>query len=299
MTVEEYMKIALEEAYKAINMDEVPVGCVIVKDGKIISRAHNNRIQSHKPNGHAEIIAIEEAGKILGTWNLSGCDLYVTIEPCIMCAGTIIMSRINHVYFGSYDKRGGAFGSTLNLVNVEGFNHYPKLTGPLLEKECQKVIQEYFKAKRKENIKIKKVENEKDLQKALSVRREVFIEEQEVPENIEIDEYDDITRTDISHVIALKGERALGTLRILKYDKEYKVGRVAILKEVRGQHIGEKLMRYAEKQARNNGIDRIVIGAQLGAEKFYKKLGYRAYGEIFLDAGIEHIHMELVIKDSK
>ena len=144
MTDEKYMKLALKEALKASNIDEVPVGAIIVKDDKVIARGYNLRETSQDVIKHAEIIAIEKACKKLGSWRLEGCKLYVTLEPCPMCAGAIIQSRIEEVYFAAYDKKFGSAGSVLNLFDYK-FNHEVKFTGGLLEQESKELIQKFFK----------------------------------------------------------------------------------------------------------------------------------------------------------
>ena len=143
-----YMKEALKEAKKAELLDEVPIGCVIVKDDKIIARGHNQRETKQSPIGHAEIVAITKASKKLNSWRLEGCDIYVTLEPCIMCSGAIIQSRINKVYFGASDPKGGAFGSSLNVLDAKNINHHPEIISGVLKEECSQIITNYFRAKR-------------------------------------------------------------------------------------------------------------------------------------------------------
>ena len=143
-----YMKEALKEAKKAELIDEVPIGCVIVKDDKIIARGHNQRETKQSPIGHAEIIAINKASKKLKSWRLERCDIYVTLEPCIMCSGAIIQSRINKVYYGASDPKGGALGSSINVLEANNINHHPKVVSGILQEECSSIITNYFKAKR-------------------------------------------------------------------------------------------------------------------------------------------------------
>ncbi len=143
-----YMKEAIKEAKKAELIDEVPVGCVIVKDDKIIARGHNQRETKQSPIGHAEIVAINKASKKLNSWRLEGCDIYVTLEPCIMCSGAIIQSRIRKVYYGAFDPKGGALGSSINVLDASNINHHPEVISGILQKECSKIISNYFKAKR-------------------------------------------------------------------------------------------------------------------------------------------------------
>ena len=147
MTDVEYMREAIAEAKKAAEIGEVPVGAVIVRDGEIIARAHNERETGKDATRHAEIIAIEKACKALGGWRLIGCDMYVTLEPCPMCAGAIVNARIVRVVYGARDLRAGAFGSVLNL-NEYPLNHKPEIVGGVLEDECLAPIRDFFKKKR-------------------------------------------------------------------------------------------------------------------------------------------------------
>ena len=142
------MKEALKEAKKAELIDEVPIGCVIVKDDKIIARGHNQREINQSPIGHAEIIAINKASKKLKSWRLEGCDIYVTLEPCIMCSGAIIQSRISKVYYGASDPKGGALGSSINVLEAKNINHHPEVISGVMQEECSKIITNYFKLKR-------------------------------------------------------------------------------------------------------------------------------------------------------
>lgn len=149
MNNEKWMKEAIKQAKKAVQKDEVPIGCVIVKDDQIIARAYNKREMKQCSTAHAEILAIEKACKKLGSWRLEDCDLYVTLEPCPMCSGAIIQSRIRNVIFGAYDPKGGCMGSNMNINDVRGFNHYPDIEGGILQDECSRLLKEFFKAKRK------------------------------------------------------------------------------------------------------------------------------------------------------
>lgn len=149
MNNEKWMKEAIKQAKKAAQKDEVPIGCVIVKDDQIIARAYNKREMKQCSTAHAEILAIEKACKKLGSWRLEDCDLYVTLEPCPMCSGAIIQSRIRNVIFGAYDPKGGCMGSNMNINDVRGFNHYPDIEGGILQYECSRLLKEFFKAKRK------------------------------------------------------------------------------------------------------------------------------------------------------
>ena len=142
--MEEAIKLALEAAER----DEVPVGAVCVRDGKIISMASNTREESKCATHHAEILAIEAACSALGGWRLPGVTLYVTMEPCVMCGGAIINSRIERVVYGAKDHRFGAFGSALD-INAAGLNHKPEVVGGVLGDRCAEILSSYFKNKRK------------------------------------------------------------------------------------------------------------------------------------------------------
>ena len=146
---EKYMKEALKEAQKAYKKLEIPVGSVIVKDGKIIAKAHNIKEEEKDTTKHAEIIAIQKASKKLNTWRLNDCEMYVTLEPCSMCAGAIIQARLKKVYIGTMDEKTGACGSVLNLLKDYKFNHEVELETGLLEENCKKILQDFFKELRK------------------------------------------------------------------------------------------------------------------------------------------------------
>lgn len=145
-----FMKKALLEAFKALKNDEVPIGCVIVKDGAVIARAHNLRETKKKATAHAEILAIEKACKKLGDWRLDGCELYVTLEPCIMCAGAILNARIKKVYFGAREPKGGAVESRFQLLDKGALNWTTDFEGGVLDEDCALLITEFFRKKRQE-----------------------------------------------------------------------------------------------------------------------------------------------------
>ena len=156
MTHEDYMRQALALAEEAAAAGEVPVGCVIVKDGAIIGRGRNRREEDHDPLAHAELLAIADACRTAGDWRLRGAKLYVTLEPCPMCAGGIISARIPELYYGAKDAGFGACGSILNLFE-EDFRHHPKIIGHILEDECRAVLQTFFsqvREKEPENVMI-------------------------------------------------------------------------------------------------------------------------------------------------
>ena len=142
---ERFMKEALKEAKKACDKLEVPVGAIIVKDGKIIARAHNQKETKFDTTKHAEILAIQKASKKLNAWRLLDCEMYVTLEPCSMCAGALINSRIKKVYIGANDEKTGAVGSVLNLLEDYTFNHKVEVEKGILKKECEEILKEFFR----------------------------------------------------------------------------------------------------------------------------------------------------------
>lgn len=146
---EKFMMEALKEAKKAYDKLEVPVGAVIVKEGKIIARAHNLKETKTDTTKHAEILAIQKASRKLKSWRLLDCDMYVTLEPCSMCAGAMINSRIRKVYIGTQDAKTGAVGSVFNLFNDYTFNHKVEAETGILKDECENILQQFFKELRK------------------------------------------------------------------------------------------------------------------------------------------------------
>ena len=146
---EYYMKQAIKEAEKAYSKLEVPVGAVIVKDGKIIARAYNQKESKTDTTKHAEILAIQKASKKLNSLRLIDCEMYVTLEPCTMCAGAIINSRIKKIYIGAMDEKTGAVGSVLNLFEDYKFNHKPEVEKGILKKDCESLLKQFFKELRK------------------------------------------------------------------------------------------------------------------------------------------------------
>ena len=152
---ERYMKEAIRQAKKARALEEVPIGCVIVCNGQIIARGYNRRNTDKNTLSHAELNAIRKASKKLGDWRLEGCTMYVTLEPCQMCAGALVQSRIDEVVIGSMNPKAGCAGSVLNLLEVEDFNHKVKITRGVLEEECSTMLSDFFKELREKKKRLK------------------------------------------------------------------------------------------------------------------------------------------------
>jgi tRNA(adenine34) deaminase len=145
MNDEYYMRLAIEEAKKAEKIGEVPIGAVIVKDGEVIARAHNLRETQQRSIAHAEVLAIDEACKAIGSWRLEEATLYVTLEPCAMCAGAIVLSRVKRVVFGASDPKGGCAGTLMNLLQEKRFNHQVEIVSGVLQEECSQILSEFFR----------------------------------------------------------------------------------------------------------------------------------------------------------
>ncbi len=142
---EKYMREAIKQAKKAAESGDVPIGCVIVSEGRIIARAYNKRNAMNTALGHAEIIAIKKACKKIGDWRLENTAMYITLEPCQMCAGAIIQSRIPEVYMGAMNPKAGCAGSIIDLLHVEKFNHAPYTVHGIMEEECKELLKDFFK----------------------------------------------------------------------------------------------------------------------------------------------------------
>ena len=164
-----YMMEAIKEAKKAEKLTEVPIGAVIVLNGEIISRAHNLRETNQSAVAHAELLAIEQACKAVGSWRLEQATLYVTLEPCAMCSGAIILARIQRVVFGASDPKGGCAGTFMNLLQDERFNHQSEVVSGVLEQPCGYLLSDFFRGVRKR----KKEEKQKRQQLSLNVNTEI------------------------------------------------------------------------------------------------------------------------------
>lgn len=146
-----FMELALKEAQKCLDIDEVPVGAVIVEDGKVLARAHNEKEKRKDATAHAEMLVIKKVERKKRTWHLENCTIYVTLEPCSMCAGALIGVRVKRIVYGTKDEKGGAFGSSYDLREQKGINHHPDVEGGVLKEKCSEILKNYFKDKRKKN----------------------------------------------------------------------------------------------------------------------------------------------------
>jgi len=147
-TDEEYMNLALDEARKAFDADEVPVGAVVVSNGVILASAHNSPIMNNDPSAHAEMLALRKAAEVIGNYRLTNASLYVTLEPCVMCAGAIIQVRLSRVVFGARDPKNGAVVSLYNILKDERLNHQVDITAGILSEQCGEILSRFFRQKR-------------------------------------------------------------------------------------------------------------------------------------------------------
>ena len=148
---ERFMRQAITQAKKALKNDDVPIGCVIVRDGKVIARGYNRRNKDRQSLAHAELMAIKKASKIVGDWRLEDCKMYVTLEPCQMCAGAIVQARMPEVILGCMNPKAGCAGSVINILDMEGFNHRVKITKGILEQECSTMLTDFFRKMREKD----------------------------------------------------------------------------------------------------------------------------------------------------
>lgn len=152
---ERFMKEAIRQAKKAYVLEEVPIGCVIVYEGKIIARGYNRRNTDHNTLSHAELNAIRKAAKKLGDWRLEGCTMYITLEPCQMCAGAMVQARLTKAVIGSMNAKAGCAGSVLNILEMEGFNHQVEVVRGVMEKECSSMLSGFFRELREKKKALK------------------------------------------------------------------------------------------------------------------------------------------------
>jgi len=147
---EKFMRLALREARRGIGEGEVPVGAVVVHGGAVIARAHNAPVRRKDPTAHAEVLALRRAARKLGNYRLNGCSLYVTIEPCAMCAGALVLARVGELIFGAADPKSGALGSALTVLNHPKLNHQVVVRSGVLEKDCASILREFFRRRREQ-----------------------------------------------------------------------------------------------------------------------------------------------------
>lgn len=291
------MQEALALAAKAAEEGEVPVGAVVVKDGAVVGRGWNRPIAAHDPTAHAEIQALRDAATALGNYRLVDCDLYVTLEPCPMCAGAIMHGRIRRVLYGARDPKTGVCGSVIDLFAETRLNHHADVVGGLLETECGTLLKDFFARRRQQHrpgkatsvpFEVRLVPWSVEGERLSAVRRQVFIDEQGIPADMAGDAHDELA----THVLAtsVNGE-AIGCGRLLA---DGQIGRMAVLKPWRGKGVGQALLQVLlSASGKPAGRADVWLMAQASAIEFYRRQGFVADGEPFVEAGIPHQKMKL------
>lgn len=313
-----YMKEALGLAAEAAEEGEVPVGAVVVrkKDGAVIGRGRNRREIRRDPLAHAELEAISEASRFLGGWRLEGCDLYVTLEPCPMCAGAIINSRIDSVIFGAYDKKAGSCGSVTNLFGLP-YNHSPLLTGGFMEEECSGALKLFFSQMRKRkmnDIKLVKAETDDQLNRIAAIADKIwheffpciisegqidymvekFCSFEAMKENIASDGY--------IYYFIKKGGNDIGYTAVKPDGDRLFLSKIYLKKEERGKKYARAVMNAHMSYAREHDLRAIWLTVNKHNDSSiaaYKAMGFTVIGEGVADIGSGYVmddyYMELAL----
>lgn len=317
MNDEYYMKKALELAVQASEIDEVPIGCVIVYDGVIIGKGYNERMTNKNTLYHAEIIAINEACQYMQDWRLEQCTMYVTVEPCAMCAGAILQSRIETVVYGTSNKKAGFAGSLANLFETHGVNHKVEVVTGIMEMECSNIMTEYFKKFRKnkgENCIIDKItiqhETENQYKENENVTREAFwnlyrhgCDEHYLVHKMRT--HEDYIK-ELSFVAMLDnvivGNIVCSKSYILREDgtvvDTVTFGPISVLPQYQKKGLGKMLIDTVANNAKNMGYSAIVI---FGYPEYYKKVGFlhcKEFGVYVGDNVYPYAHLILPLVDN-
>jgi tRNA(Arg) A34 adenosine deaminase TadA/predicted GNAT family N-acyltransferase len=281
---------ALSDALvRATRAGEVPVAAAVVRDGEILSVAHNTCIAEHDPSAHAEIVALREAGKRAGNYRLEGATVYVTLEPCAMCAGALLHARVKQVVFGAHDEKFGAAGSVVNLFANAVLNAHSKDVGQhaALAEMGVAALQTFFATKRAQPkvpaFEVVDASWQTDAAALTKIRFEVFVHEQKIPADSEIDAHDPLS----DHVIARikKDGMPIATGRLLP---DGHIGRMAVLKAYRSTGAGMAVLQFLIEKAKQKGFKEAQLSAQTYAMPFYERAGFVGYGEEYDDCGIPH-----------
>ncbi len=282
----EALRTALARAALA---GEVPVAAAVVRDDEILAIAHNLCITTNDPSAHAEIIALREAGKQLGNYRLEDTTVYVTLEPCAMCAGALLHARVRRVVFGAHDEKFGAAGSVVDLFANSSLNAHTKsvIQHKALAQIGVSALQTFFEAKRAQPktpaYEVVDVSWTVDAPALTKIRFDVFVHEQKIPADSEIDGYDPMS----DHAIARikKDLMPIATGRLLP---DGHIGRMAVLKAYRGTGAGMAVLRFLIAKAQQKGFSEVQLSAQTYAIPFYARAGFVAFGEEYDDCGIPH-----------
>lgn len=328
-TDETYMREALKQAKKALALGEVPIGCVIVHEGKIIARGYNRRNTDQSTLSHAEITAIRKAGKVLKDWRLEGCTLYVTLEPCQMCAGAIVQARIPRVVMGSMNPKAGCAGSIINLLEMKAFNHQVEVTRDVLREECSAILQTFFsemrekqRAKRAPGTLIRSLrgglpgytivegseENAEDIQKLMAGNEEYFRLVKEKLPTLEgaRESYTilppNTSREQKTFAVFYKKGKCTAVLDFIQgYPKESVgfIGLFMLAADCQGKGIGKKMFRHIREAAEKAGLEKLRLGCYAANEPgriFWEKQGFQL-AEIQEKDGQKLLVLELALKN--
>jgi tRNA(adenine34) deaminase len=293
---EQFMREALALAAAAGADGEVPIAALVVINNEVIGRGANRVIRDRDTTAHAEVVALRDAFRTINNYRVPGATVYTTVEPCSMCAGALLHARVSRVVWGAADAKFGAAGSVINLFAEEKMNHHARdVHGGVCAAESAVLLKSFFANKRDarrivENdpaqrmLHVKTATWQDDHSTLKAIRLEVFVEEQGVPENVEIDRFDPIS----IHAIAWVDGQAAACGRLLP---DGHIGRMAVRKSFRGKNIGGTVLEHLIERARQRGDKESVLSAQTHAVGFYEKCGYVAYGPEYLDCDIPHRDM--------
>ena len=289
------MREALALADDAGAAGEVPIGALVVIAGKVVGRGMNRVIRDGDTTAHAEIVALRDAFHAVNNYRAPGATIYTTVEPCAMCAGALLHARVSRVVWGAPDLKFGAAGSVVDLFAEAKLNHHAReVCGGLLADESAQRLKDFFSRKRdaakavQSAFKVKTATWPDDNATLKSIRFEVFVDEQKVPAESEVDEHDPRS----IHAIAWADGVAAGCGRLLP---DGHIGRMAVRKPFRGQGVGAALLVHLIERARQRGDDQVVLSAQTHAIGFYEKFGFVVENGEYLDCDIPHRDMRKIL----
>ena len=292
---ERFMRMALQLADDAADQGEVPIGAIVVVAGQIVGRGMNRVIRDGDTTAHAEIIALRDTFRLINNYRVPGATVYTTVEPCAMCAGAIMHARVGRVVWGAPDLKFGAAGSVVDLFAETRLNHHARsIVGGVCAAESALRLKNFFAAKRgtdasmKPEFKVKTATWPDDQSTLKAIRFEVFVEEQKVPAEEEIDAFDPVS----IHAIAWADGKAAGCGRLLP---DGHIGRMAVRKAYRGLGVGGRVLQHLIERARQRGDRELVLSAQTHAIAFYEKFGFIVEGGEYLDCNIAHRDMRKIL----
>ena len=290
-----FMREALQLADEAAAAGEVPIGAIVVVAAQIVGRGMNRVIRDGDTTAHAEIIALRETFRLINNYRVPGATVYTTIEPCAMCAGALMHARVGRVVWGAPDLKFGAAGSVVDLFAETRLNHHARLVlGGVCAAESALRLKHFFSSKRgmdasvKPEFKVKTATWPDDQSTLKAIRFEVFVEEQKVPAEEEIDAHDPVS----IHAIVWTDGTAAGCGRLLP---DGHIGRMAVRKPYRGRGVGAFVLQHLIERARQRGDHEVVLSAQTHAMGFYQKFGFVAEGGEYLDCNIPHRDMRKIL----